>query len=74
MISLRPGWMHSSTPARQSLFIIEDPLTSSLRASVIDQASRLRLPTMTGLIYYVRFGGLITYGASRLHSYQRAAE
>jgi putative tryptophan/tyrosine transport system substrate-binding protein len=57
-----------------SLFIIEDPLTSSLRASVIDQASRLRLPTMTGLIDYVRFGGLMTYGASRLHTYQRAAE
>jgi putative ABC transport system substrate-binding protein len=57
-----------------SLFIIEDPLTNSIRAAVIDQASRLRLPTMTGLIDYVRSGGLMTYGASRAHSYSRAAD
>ena len=41
---------------------MEDPLTSSLRAEVIEQAGRLRLPTMIGLIDYVRSGGLMTYG------------
>lgn len=56
-----------------SLFIIEDPLTSSLRAAVLDQAARLRLPTMTGLADYVRSGGLMTYGASQAESYLRAA-
>jgi putative ABC transport system substrate-binding protein len=57
-----------------SLFIIEDPLSNDIRAAVIDQANRLRLPTMTGLVDYVRSGGLMTYGASRAHSYRRAAE
>jgi len=57
-----------------SLFVIEDPLVSSLRTSVIDQATRLRLPIMTGLIEYVYSGGLMTYGASLGDSYRRVAE
>jgi putative ABC transport system substrate-binding protein len=57
-----------------SLFVVEDPLTSSLRTSVIDQATRLRLPVVTGLIEYVYSGGLMTYGANLRDSYRRAAE
>ena len=56
-----------------SLFVIEDPLTSSIRVKIIDQANRLRLPTMTGLIEFVIAGGLMTYGANRLERYRRAA-
>jgi putative ABC transport system substrate-binding protein len=57
-----------------SLIIIEDPLTASIRTAVIDQASRLRLPTITALVDYVRAGGLMTYGPERKDSYRRAAE
>jgi putative ABC transport system substrate-binding protein len=35
-----------------SLFVIEEPLTSNLRTTVIDQANRLRLPTITGAADY----------------------
>jgi putative ABC transport system substrate-binding protein len=57
-----------------SLFVIEDPLTASLRTAVLDQAGRLRLPTMTGLVEYARSGGLMTYGASQMDMYRHAAE
>jgi putative tryptophan/tyrosine transport system substrate-binding protein len=62
------------TSGATSLFILEDPLTSSLRAEVIEQAGRLRLPTMTGLMIYARSGGLMTYGVSLSDLYRRAAE
>ena len=54
-----------------SLLIVEDPLTSSIAHSVLEQASRLRLPSITGLSY-VRSGGLI-YGIDRKDTYRRAA-
>jgi len=57
-----------------SLFVIEDPLTSSLRTNVVDQASRLRLATMTGIIDYARSGGLMAYGSSQNRYFRRVAE
>jgi len=57
-----------------SLFIIEDPLAATLRATVVDQANRLRLPTVTGLVEYAYAGGLVTYGPGRRDSSRRAAE
>ena len=58
-----------------SLFVIEDPLTANLRAAVLDQASRLRLPTMSGGgVDYIRSGGLMSYGSSQRAMYRRAAE
>jgi putative tryptophan/tyrosine transport system substrate-binding protein len=58
-----------------SLFVIEDPLTSSLRMAIVDQANRLRLPTMTGVIEFVLAGALMTYGpGSRRERYRKAAE
>src|SRR4051812_47568857 len=57
-----------------SLFVIEDPLTSSLRTNVVEQANRVRLATMTGLIEYVRSGGLMAYGSSQTRSYRRTAD
>lgn len=57
-----------------SLFVIEDPLVVTIRETVIDQATRRRLPIMTGLIEYVRTGGLMTYGSVLKDSYRRTAE
>ena len=58
-----------------SLFVIEDPLTSSLRMAIVDQANRLRLPTMTGVIEFVLAGALMMYGpGSRRDRYRKAAE
>jgi putative ABC transport system substrate-binding protein len=57
-----------------SLMIVEDPLTATIRDAVLEQARRLRLPTMTGLADYARAGGLMTYGINRTANYRRAAE
>jgi putative ABC transport system substrate-binding protein len=56
-----------------SLFIIEDPLISVIRSDVIEQARRLRLPTITGLSEYARDGGLMSYGVDRTDLYRRTA-
>src|SRR5512133_2896370 len=56
-----------------SLLIFEDPLTSSIAQSVLQQASRLRLPTVTGLSEYVLSGGLIGYGIGLRDTYRTAA-
>jgi putative ABC transport system substrate-binding protein len=57
-----------------SMFILEDPLTSNIRDRVIEQARRLRLPTICGLADYVRAGALISYGSRRSDFYRRSAE
>jgi putative ABC transport system substrate-binding protein len=71
------------TPARMdalvasgagSLFVIEDPLASSIRTHVVEEATRLGLATMTGLIEYARSGGLMAYGSSQNRSYRRVAD
>src|SRR3954468_14327273 len=62
------------TSGATSLFVIEDPLISSLRTNVVEQASKLRLATMTGLIEYARSGGLMAYGSSQTRSYRRVAD
>jgi putative ABC transport system substrate-binding protein len=58
-----------------SLLVIEDPLTANLRPAILDQASRLRLPTMSGGgVGSMRSGGLMSYGSSQREMYRRAAE
>lgn len=57
-----------------SLMIVEDPLAASIRGAVIEQAQRLRLPTITGIADYARAGGLMAYGFSQAANYRRAAE
>ena len=47
-----------------SLFIMEDPLTSSLKGTIVGEATRLKLPTMTGLEDFSQAGALMTYGSS----------
>jgi putative ABC transport system substrate-binding protein len=57
-----------------SLFVLEDPLTITIRDRVVEEANRLRLPTMTGQRDYVTAGALISYGSDRSYKYRRAAE
>ncbi len=57
-----------------SLLIVEDPLAATIRDAVLEQARRLRLPTMTGLADYARSGGLMAYGFSQTANYRRTAE
>jgi putative tryptophan/tyrosine transport system substrate-binding protein len=47
-----------------SLFILEDPLTSSLKGAIVAEAIRRKLPTMCGLEDFAQAGALVTYGSS----------
>ena len=57
-----------------SLFVLEDPLTSNIRDRVVELATRLRLPTMTGPRVYVLAGALISYGPDLKGRRGRVAE
>ena len=56
-----------------SLFILEDPLTSSLKGTIVVEATRLRLPIMTGPNDFAYAGALMTYGASQPGRYRQTA-
>jgi putative ABC transport system substrate-binding protein len=56
-----------------SLFIMEDPLTTGLKETIIAEATRLRLPIMTGLAEFAYAGALMTYGASATSWYLQTA-
>jgi putative ABC transport system substrate-binding protein len=57
-----------------SLFVMEDPLTSTLRDTVIAETNRLRLPVISGLLDYVRAGALMSYGAGEADRYRQTAQ
>ena len=56
-----------------SLFILEDPLTAALKGTIVAEATRLRLPIMTGLNDFAYAGALMTYGPSLSRRYQQTA-
>ncbi len=55
-----------------SLMIIEDPMVSSIRAAIMAEAVRLRLPTVTSLEEFIAAGVLMRYGASQAERYRNA--
>jgi putative ABC transport system substrate-binding protein len=61
------------TAGAQSLFISEDPLVGALRNSIVAEAIRCRLPTITGLFDYAAAGALLVYGSSTAERFQQAA-
>ncbi len=57
-----------------SLFVIEDPLTSNLKTTIVGEATRLRLPIMTGLAEFAQAGALMTYGPNAEGRYRQTAQ
>ena len=57
-----------------SLFVVEDPLSNSLRSAIVEQATRLRLPIISGQVDFVRAGALMSYGIDDTDRYRRVAE
>jgi len=58
-----------------ALLVLGEPqLTDRLRGRIVDLAVQSRLPAMYDWRMYVDAGGLMSYGASLLDKYQRAAE
>ena len=58
----------------QALYIASGPLLDSNRAQLNALALADGVPTMHGTREQVEAGGLISYGANRLHQFRRAAE
>jgi putative ABC transport system substrate-binding protein len=57
----------------EALIVAIDSLTQSNLRPIAELAAKQRLPSIFGNKEYVNFGGLIGYGASDPHLYQRAA-
>jgi len=57
----------------QTIIVLTDPLTSSLRRRIADLATKSRLPIMCELREFTDWGGLISYGPSLLSMAQRTA-
>ena len=57
-----------------ALLVLGEPqLTDRLRGRIVDLAAQSRLPAMYDWRMYVDAGGLMSYGASLIDKYQRAA-
>jgi putative ABC transport system substrate-binding protein len=56
-----------------ALFLVADPMTGMNRKRVIDFAATYRIPAMYEFDFYVRDGGLMSYGPSFADSFRLAA-
>jgi putative ABC transport system substrate-binding protein len=57
----------------EALIVGIDSVTQGNLRTIAELAAKQRLPSIYGAKEYVDFGGLITYGASEVHMYHRAA-
>ena len=55
------------------LVVLNDPFMFTYRKVIVDTAAQLRLPAVYGYPEYAQDGGLISYGASIIDTYRRAA-
>lgn len=56
-----------------ALVVMPDPWFLSQRASIVEQAMKLRIPAMFHLRQYLDVGGFIAYGASYAESFRQGA-
>jgi putative ABC transport system substrate-binding protein len=56
-----------------SLFIVDDPLLITMRGAVMDQTTRLRLPSISSFRDYALAGALMAYGVPPNERYRRTA-
>jgi putative ABC transport system substrate-binding protein len=56
-----------------AIFLVSDALTNMNRKKFIDFAAAQRIPTMYEFSYYVREGGLMSYGANSEEEFREAA-
>lgn len=62
-----------TTRHADALYIFEDPIFISGTNKIIAFAAKNRLPAIYGAAEFVRRGGLVSYGTSHRHLFQRAA-
>jgi len=57
----------------QALYVLDDPRFMAHRTTLVERASKARLPTIFGLRQFVDEGGLMSYGANLSDLYRRSA-
>ena len=57
----------------QALYVLDDPQFAAHRTTLLQLASKARLPTIYGMREFVDEGGLMSYGASLRDLYRRSA-
>ena len=62
-----------SKAGAQALIVLTDPILFSERKPTVDLANANRLPAVYPFQGYVEAGGLMSYGPSDTHLFQRAA-
>ena len=62
-----------TTERAEAVIVLVDAMLLNYRTRIVDLAATYRLPAVYGLSEYAAAGGLITYGASSLDRYRRAA-
>jgi len=70
---IEPAFRAMADGHAQTIIVLTDPLTSSLRGRIADLATKSRLPIMCELREFTDWGGLISYGPSLLSMAQRTA-
>jgi putative ABC transport system substrate-binding protein len=63
-----------ATDGKGGLIVLPDPIFNTLRDSIVEWATRHRLPTIYPFAFYVRAGGLVSYGIDQIAQFQGAAE
>ena len=57
----------------QALYVLDDPQFMAHRMTIVELASKARLPTIYGMREFVDEGGLMSYGANLRDLYRRSA-
>jgi putative tryptophan/tyrosine transport system substrate-binding protein len=70
---LRKALTEIPQSAPDMLVVLNDPFMFTHRKSIVEVASRLRLPSIYGFREFVDDGGLMSYGTSITDTYRRAA-
>jgi putative ABC transport system substrate-binding protein len=70
---LAPAFDAAVKQRAEALIVGLDGVTQGNLRLIAELAAKQRLPSIYGAKEYANLGGLITYGPSELHSYQRAA-
>jgi len=69
----RPAFSAFSRARAQALYVVEDPLLSVHRTTLVELASKAQLPAMSFNRVFVEAGGLMFYGPNFADLYRRSA-
>jgi putative ABC transport system substrate-binding protein len=70
---VEPAIVASAAKEAGGLIVLPDPIFNTLRDSIVEWATRHRLPAIYPFPFYVRAGGLLSYGIDQIDQFRGAA-